>query len=487
METPADPMAGFLPPITESGYEVGWVCFSVEPEAGLPTGSQISNQAFVEFDWAGDLLDHPAPKEGPFVNTIDSASPSSQVKTLPASQTSASFTVEWEGNDGGGSGIRDYTIYVSDNSSSFVPWLEDTTLTSDTFIGQLDHTYKFYSIAKDNVVNAENPPPEADATTTVSASSGGNGGGGGGGSGGGGDSTTPSGPELEVNMMGRVASGSMTEDGELQDTINVTSRDGAVTLRLPKGIVALDSEGNCLEEITVDRLSEWPEPQESAYIIGPAYDFGPDGATFDGSIELTISYDPEELPEAVNEEDLVIAYYHSDSGEWRTLEPSVVDTAAHTITASISHFTVFTVIAREVPAFAFANLSISPGTVDSGESVTISIEVSNSGGMGGSYTVTLLINGVEEATQEVALEPRSSDSVTFTVTREKAGMYEVTLAGLSGSFTVKADQFPWWTVGLGGGLVALLLAAITVYLLIGWRRGRLPWYLWQRWHERKRW
>ena len=72
MDTSEDPMAGFLPPITESGNEIGWVCFSVDPEAGLPDGTEISNQAFVKFD-VGDF--HPAPKEGPFVNTIISFLP----------------------------------------------------------------------------------------------------------------------------------------------------------------------------------------------------------------------------------------------------------------------------------------------------------------------------------------------------------------------------------------------------------------------------
>ena len=43
LEMPDDPMAGFLPPITESGYEIGWASFSVDPEHDLPTGTQIKN------------------------------------------------------------------------------------------------------------------------------------------------------------------------------------------------------------------------------------------------------------------------------------------------------------------------------------------------------------------------------------------------------------------------------------------------------------
>lgn len=296
---------------------------------------------------------------------------------------------------------------------------------------------------------------------------------GGGGGGGGGGGTPQRGPELEVDMMGRVASGPITDDGELEETINVTSRDGVVTLRLPEGTVALDSEGNRLEEITVDPVSEPPSLPEKWYVSGMVYDFSPDGARFEGTIEFTVGYDPEELPERVNGGDLVIGYYRSDSQEWRLL-PSMVDTGAHTVTSSIGHFTVFAVIGRTAPAFTLANLSISPSEVDRSESVTISVEVTNSGGTEGSYIGTLLIDGVEEATEERTLEPGASATFIFTVSMENAGTYEATVDGLSGSFTVTEEEaFPWWAVGLGAGLGALLLATVMAYLL-NWRRRRAP-------------
>jgi len=169
METPDDPTAGFLPPITESGLEVGWVCFSVAPKGGLPTGSQIANQAFVNFDGVGPY--NPAPKEGPFVNTIDSAAPASWVKPLPETQNSSSFILEWEGEDSNGSGIHDYTIYISENGESFVPLLEQVTETSTIFNGTRGHTYYFFTCARDNVGNEESISHEPEATTTISLSS----------------------------------------------------------------------------------------------------------------------------------------------------------------------------------------------------------------------------------------------------------------------------------------------------------------------------
>jgi RHS repeat-associated protein len=168
-EYPEDPMAGFLPPFNaETGYEMGWVEFRVKPKAGLPSGTQITNQAFVEFDFAGDIWDHPAPKEGPWINTLDSAAPSSAVAALPEVTEEPIVLVSWSGSDEvGGSGLADFTVYVSDNAGPFVPWLLNTTLAEDTFTGEFGHSYAFYSIARDNAGNREMAPSTPDAQTAV--------------------------------------------------------------------------------------------------------------------------------------------------------------------------------------------------------------------------------------------------------------------------------------------------------------------------------
>lgn len=68
-DIPADPMAGFLPPFNpETNYELGWVEFQVKPKQNLPIGTEIANQALVQFDFLGPW--GPAPKDGPWINTI---------------------------------------------------------------------------------------------------------------------------------------------------------------------------------------------------------------------------------------------------------------------------------------------------------------------------------------------------------------------------------------------------------------------------------
>jgi CSLREA domain-containing protein len=156
-----DPAAGFLPPDVTPPQGVGTLLYSIHPKSGIASGTAVCNQATVVFDA------NPAIDTQQWCNTVDDSAPSSSVTKLPASETNASFPVQWSGADTG-SGINDYTIYVSDNGAPYVAWLSNTTLTGSTYTGTLSHTYAFYSIAQDMAGNMEGPKNAADAATTVS-------------------------------------------------------------------------------------------------------------------------------------------------------------------------------------------------------------------------------------------------------------------------------------------------------------------------------
>ena len=159
LDLPLTPFVGFLPPNKKSPEGQGFVSFSVQPKDGGPTGTRIDAQAKIVFDFNAPI------DTNLWVNTLDLEAPTSSVNALPATTSSASFTVSWSGSDEAGSGIASYDVFVSDNGAAFVPLLEDTTATSTIFNGQVGHTYAFYSIATDNVGHAEGVPATADATT----------------------------------------------------------------------------------------------------------------------------------------------------------------------------------------------------------------------------------------------------------------------------------------------------------------------------------
>jgi hypothetical protein len=117
--------------------------------------------------------------------------------------------------------------------------------------------------------------------------------------------------------------------------------------------------------------------------------------------------------------------------------------------------------------FEFVNLSVSPSLVESGGNVTITAEAINTVVLYGNCTVILLVDGIEEAAQEMTLALGTSDNATFTVSRDIAGTYTVEIDGLIGEFTVVAP-FPWALVGgiMGGVLGILAVAAVAVYFRV---------------------
>jgi hypothetical protein len=141
----------------------------------------------------------------------------------------------------------------------------------------------------------------------------------------------------------------VTDDGVFTQDIVAASVAGEVMLTIDEGTKAITAEGEPLPKITIDEMIEPPPPPEEANIISLTYDLGPAGATFDPPITLAFTYDPDDIPEGISEEHLVIAMWDKDAGEWVKLEGCTVDPVTCTITAPVSHFTAFTVIAPTIP------------------------------------------------------------------------------------------------------------------------------------------
>jgi hypothetical protein len=157
-----DPLAGFLPPNLDPPAGEGSVAFSVMPKGGLATGTAIQNQAVVVFD-TNVAIATPT-----WLNTIDRDPPVTHVLSLPTTQSSPTFPVQWSGIDGG-SGIGAFTILVSDNGGPFTVWLDSVAGSSAMYAGQIGHSYAFMSLGVDLVGNVEPLKTVADATTQIAS------------------------------------------------------------------------------------------------------------------------------------------------------------------------------------------------------------------------------------------------------------------------------------------------------------------------------
>jgi uncharacterized repeat protein (TIGR02543 family) len=249
----------------------------------------------------------------------------------------------------------------------------------------------------------------------------------------------------------------------------IASADNHLHIFFREGTVVQDSNGATLFDIELAVAGATPPPPPDEEIVGEAYELGPHGATFDHPATLNFSYDPDEIPSGVAEEDLVLGYYDDEAGEWLVLRSSV-DLSSDTISTHFDHLSTFAVIAPLPPQpadFTASELNISPQETDIGETVTVSVLVTNAGELEGSYNVNLVVNGTLVETRELILAGGSQE-VVFTTSGDEAGSYSVEVNGLEGSFTVR--EAPVISTGVSGGIiwtiVGLIFAALMVVAII---------------------
>lgn len=115
------------------------------------------------------------------------------------------------------------------------------------------------------------------------------------------------------------------------------------------------------------------------------------------------------------------------------------------------------------PDFFLFDLKISPEEADIGQVVTISATLMNRGDLAGSIRLVLMINGVEEATQDYTVDILERKAVSFTTSKNTAGRYSVELYDLTGSFSVR-EKAATPTIPIVIGIIgALILAALVIF------------------------
>lgn len=274
---------------------------------------------------------------------------------------------------------------------------------------------------------------------------------------------------IATNILGQSGTMELSQDGVLENATELASADGMVKLSF-KANTTMNIPG---ESLTVASVVPLPSPPPDTALID-AYDLGPSNATFDPAMTLTLKYDPQDLPAGVTGSSLYLAY--RDGSEWLALT-TTVDAQSNSIAGQVSHLTTFAILgmtgaaAPPSPArFAVSNLNISPTSAEPNQPVTITAQVTNDGGSEGSYEAVLKVNNTEEAAVEVSVGTGETEKVTFTVSKQAAGAYNVSIDGQSGAFTVTAPQAaPATDLPLpliGGIALGVILLVIVLFALL---------------------
>ena len=227
---------------------------------------------------------------------------------------------------------------------------------------------------------------------------------------------------------------SLGSDGILGEAAQLKTTDGKITLDIGAKTKLLSQAGNTLSVLTVGPLAS-PASVPEGNVLVIAYELGPEGATFDPALTLTLKYGT--LPESADPASIRIAYWSGSA--WVSL-PGTVDTANGTVSAKISHFSQYALIARLLtPArFTLSESTLSSAKVNPGETVSVQTTVTNAGGKAGGYQVVLKLNGSGVETKEITLEAGKTQSVTFQIKAGQPGDYTVDVNGQTGKFAVVA-------------------------------------------------
>jgi hypothetical protein len=263
------------------------------------------------------------------------------------------------------------------------------------------------------------------------------------------------------------------------------SLDGRHSLWLEQGTHAPIVDGEIYYLITIRELEleDIPILPENTEAI-MAFNVTPEGAVFNKDIILTLGFYQSQLPENALEETITIAYYNDVSRVWVPLESTQGERDGMlTLSAAIDHFTIlFAVLVDVAPSppppahFKASGLNIVTSVekiwesvtfvTKTGESVTITANVLNDGGQGGTYTVVLKLDGETVETETVTLGAGQSQKVSFTVSGLDYGQHEVEVAGLSREFTT-SRTITWWLI-----VVIIVAIGLIIWGVLWWRRRR---------------
>lgn len=172
----------------------------------------------------------------------------------------------------------------------------------------------------------------------------------------------------------------------------------------------------------------------------------------------------------IDENKIKLNRYSVENNEWVSLPTNKVgedNTHVH-YSATSPRLSIFAVTCESLtPAsFEMSALEITPKLVSVGEAVTVHVTVTNKGDLEGVYAVSLKVNGAVVATENLALAGKESKPLSFTLSENVEGTYNVEVDGLTGTFVVESTPSTEPLIGLwmtGGIIAAAVIISVGVF------------------------
>ena len=161
-QQPVNPLVGFLPVNDTFGRGTGFATYTIQPYANAFSGSTVQAQASIQFD-----VNTPVPTNSAS-NRVDTRQPTSLAINPIAQLDPSRVRVSWNGTDDStGAGLANVTLYMRQDAGAFTPVAPPTGGSSLEVPVTQGHTFGFYTLAADNVGNAEASKATPEAAVTL--------------------------------------------------------------------------------------------------------------------------------------------------------------------------------------------------------------------------------------------------------------------------------------------------------------------------------
>jgi hypothetical protein len=286
----------------------------------------------------------------------------------------------------------------------------------------------------------DNQKSQSFGTVNVSSSNSGGGGGFGGGGGGGGGATAPvvsTDPNTVELSKDDPLINYLTSENKITRNVYLNSSGADCQLYIDRGTTAVFPTG-AQPNISLDYTPNVQSANGNYWLPDSNFKLLPSGVTFNPPLKMTVYLSTITLPSNLSYKNLLIGRLNEQTQVWERI-PCTFDADKLTLTASIEHFSFYSVIGYTAPAsFELSNLSVYPDPPMIGAKITARFNVSNTGDLQGSYTADLIVDGHNKGQKVVTLEGKSSQSVDIDFFMDSAGSYSLQVGSLKQNLIVQS-------------------------------------------------